>query len=107
MHTDRVRATKSARNMDFARVRMAGPGRCASCGDVIPPFGPAVCTECAGQGYCTVCGQEHRPTQCPLVAQARHDMERAEMLTHKRMVADWAAMLREAYEAMPVWTEAA
>jgi hypothetical protein len=64
-----------------------------------------------GIDACTICGEAHRPTQCPKVtaewlrqaakAEAKAEAER------RQMIADWADMLREAYEAMPVWMEAA
>lgn len=81
------------------------PGRaakCASCGDIKHTFGPVVCWSCLEQGYCSVCGEAHRPTQCPDVVRARLDMEAAERLMHTQLVRDWASRTLRRYEAEPI-----
>lgn len=80
--------------------------RCASCGDAIP-LGPVVCRACLEAGYCSACGLAHKPTACPDVTRARLDMERAERLMHRQIVADAARAIRERYEAHPIWQDAA
>ncbi len=80
---------------------------CKSCGEPIPALGIAVCSACREDGACTVCGQAHRPTQCPDVVRARLEMVEAERLAHTRYVSDWASRLLDKYAARPIWEEAA
>ena len=79
---------------------------CLSCAD--PHDLPiAVCAACREAGACTVCGEEHRAWRCPQIAAERQRQATEERATHKQMIAARAKAMREEYERMPVWMEAA
>jgi len=81
--------------------------RCGSCGDAIPALGPRVCSACYEDGHCPVCACKHGARMCPEVAAVWEEQESIARAERRRMIADWADMLREEYERAPVWMEAA
>lgn len=65
-------------------------------------LGPVVCDSCKNAGYCTICGEHHRPTQCPDVARVRRELAEADMAKTRALVSEWAERLRTQYEANPI-----
>ena len=81
--------------------------RCGSCHDAIPALGPRVCSACYQGGYCPICACKHGARMCPEVAAVWQEQESIAHAEYQQMIAARAKALREEYERMPVWMEAA
>lgn len=65
-------------------------------------LGPVVCDRCKTAGYCTICGERHRPTQCPEVVKVRLEQEAIAAAERRQTVSDWSAKLLAQYMADPI-----